>query len=128
MGAARSEASLGALLGMLASDSGQLVRQELRLASFEVTDRAKTTTGRVGVIALGGALAHAGLLGLLTALALGLANVMPLWAAALSIGAVFFAMGTGILITGIQAFKAPASTPSTPSAPAKSAGAQDGLR
>jgi hypothetical protein len=107
MGAARSDASVGQLLGMLATDSGTLVRQELRLASTEVVERARVQTGRIGVIALGGGLAHAGLLALLTAAMIGMATFMPLWGAALICGALFAGVGVTLVMKGIKSLKEP---------------------
>jgi len=122
MGAApRSEASVGALLGMIAQDSGDLVRQELRLASFEVIDRAKSASGKIGVIALGGGLAHAGLLGLLTAAALGLATFMPLWAAAILLGAIFSFAGLVFIFAGMKALERPRPNPNPTSSAAGTA-------
>ncbi len=109
MTAPRSEKSLGQLFGQLASGTGELLRQELRLAAFEVVDKAGDASGKMGVIALGGGLAHAGLLGLLVAAALGLSAVIPLWAAALLLGAVFFAAGAAIVVSGLRALERPAA-------------------
>jgi hypothetical protein len=107
MGAVRSDASVGQLLGMLATDSGTLVRQELRLASTEVVERARVQTGRIGVIALGGGLAHAGLLGLLTAAMIAMATFMPLWGAALICGGLFAVIGVTLVMRGIKSLKEP---------------------
>jgi len=107
MGAVRSDASVGQLLGMLATDSGTLVRQELQLASTEVVERAQVQAGRIGVIALGGGLAHAGLLGLLTAAMIAMATFMPLWSAALICGALFAGIGIGLTMKGIKSLKEP---------------------
>ena len=107
MGAVRSDASVGQLLGMLATDSGTLVRQELRLASTEVVERARVQTGRIGVIALGGGLAHAGLLGLLTAAMIAMATFMPLWGAALICGGLFAGIGVALVMKGIKSLKEP---------------------
>ena len=82
-----SETAAG-LLRRLVDDLSTLMRQELALARAEVSksiDEAKT--GLAGVT-IGGAVLYAGLLALLAAVVLLLAEVMPAWGAALLVGAI----------------------------------------
>jgi len=67
--------SLGDLLSQLSRETAQLVRKEMELATTEMTAKAKRAGLQVGVAAMGGALAHAGLLMLLAALVLGLSQI-----------------------------------------------------
>jgi hypothetical protein len=86
-------ASIGHLLSQLVDDVAVLVRKELALATSEVSnsiDRAKAGAGSaVG----GGAVLYAGVLFLLLAATFGLAEVVPLWGAALIVGGVVTLIG-----------------------------------
>jgi hypothetical protein len=84
---ANSETAAG-LLRRLVDDLSILMRKELALARAEISqsiDEAKT--GLAGA-AIGGAVLYAGLLTLLAAVVLLLAEVMPAWGAALLVGAI----------------------------------------
>ena len=61
--------SLRELFSELSQETGTLVRQELELATTELTARARVAGRHVAVAAAGGALIHAGVLVLLAALA-----------------------------------------------------------
>jgi hypothetical protein len=89
--------SLGDLLAELSRETAQLVRKELELATTEMTAKAKQAGAQVGIAAVGGALAHAGLLMFLAALVLGLSQlgVTP-WLSALIVS--FLTMGTGYML------------------------------
>jgi drug/metabolite transporter (DMT)-like permease len=69
------ERSLGELFAELSRETGILVRKEVELATTEMTAKARTAGVHVGVIAAGGALAHAGLLVLLAAVVIGLTQL-----------------------------------------------------
>jgi hypothetical protein len=112
--APRRDASIGDLLGSLAQDSKTLVRQELRLVSFEAMDRARSASGEIGVIAIGGGFALAGLLFLMGAVLFGLATVMPIWLAALILGAVASAVGYLFIHQGLRALRPAAMQPDNP--------------
>ena len=104
--------SIGDLLAELSRETSQLVRKEVELASTEMTARARMAGGHVGVVAAGGALAHAGLLVLLAALVLGLSEmgVTP-WLSALIIS--LLTMGVGYLLVnrGLAALRATSVAP-----------------
>src|SRR5437764_15020079 len=86
--------SVGDLLAELSRETGTLVRKEVQLATTEITAKAKKAAGDVGVIAGGGALAHAGVLVLLAALVMGLSNLsVAQWLAALIVGVATIVVG-----------------------------------
>ena len=87
------EASVGELLGSLASTTASLVRQEVQLASAEIGHKVSAGGVAVGKIAGSALVMHAGLLFLLGAAALGLGTVLPIWAATLVVGGVTLAIG-----------------------------------
>jgi hypothetical protein len=103
--AAKSEPSVGELLGALARDSGALVRQEVQLASSEMVTKTSRAARAVGVIAAGGALMHAGLLALMLALCVGLAEIIPIWLSALTGGVAVAAAGFAVVQVGLRALK-----------------------
>ena len=91
------ERSLGDLFAELSRETGVLVRKEMELATSEMTAKLKTAGTQAGVVAAGGALAHAGLLVLLAALVLGLAEIgIPAWLSALIVA--LAVMGAGYLL------------------------------
>jgi len=89
--------SLGELFAELSRETGTLIRKEMELATREMTANLKQAGAQAGMVAAGGALAHAGLLVLLAAMVLGLAQlgIMP-WLAALIIG--LLTVGVGYLL------------------------------
>jgi hypothetical protein len=107
----KSEPGLGELFGALARGTGLLVRQEVELASSELSDKTTHAARAVGVIAAGGALVHAGLAGLMVALAVVLASTIPLWASALTVGGVVAATGYAVLLLGLRTLKRIAPVP-----------------
>ena len=99
------EPGIGALLGSLASDTGTLVRQEMKLATAEMSAKAKSAGKDAALIGAGGALAHAGLLVILAAIVLGLGTLIPMWAAALLVGLVVIGAGYALVQTGLTALR-----------------------
>lgn len=85
------ERSIGDLFSELANETGTLVRQEVELAQAEMTKKAKRAGKNIGFLAVGGAVAYAGMLAIMAAIIMVLANFMPAWAAALIVG-----VGVGI--------------------------------
>ena len=71
----QDERSLGELFAELSRETGVLVRKEVELATTEMTAKVRTAGMHVGTIAAGGALTHAGLLVLLAAFVIGLAQL-----------------------------------------------------
>jgi hypothetical protein len=90
----KDERSLGALFADLTRDMGVLVRQEVRLATTEVTEKATRAGKHLGLLVAGGAIAYAGFLALLATIIIGLGQLgLPWWVAALIVGVVVTAVG-----------------------------------
>lgn len=86
--------SIGELLRDLASDSANLVRQELVLARTEAQDKLHQSITASVVLIAGALMAFAALIVLLDALVYGLAEAgMARWLAALVVGGVVAAIG-----------------------------------
>lgn len=112
---ARDERSLGELFAELSRETSTLVRQEVALAKTELSEKAARIGRDVGFIAMGGALAYAGLLALVAALIIGLAAAgLDWWLAALIVGVVVAAVGYLFTQMGLTQLKreqvAPAQT------------------
>lgn len=81
------ERSIGELFGELAAETGLLVRQEVKLATREMSDKAKQALRRGVTVAAGAVLGFVSLLAIVAGLILWLGTIMPLWGAALAVGA-----------------------------------------
>jgi len=106
------ERSLGDLFGDLARDMGTLVSQEVALARTELTEKATQVGKDIGVLAVGGLVAYAGLLAIIAAVILLVATWgVPLWVSALVVGAVVAGVGALLVQRGISALKQQDLTP-----------------
>jgi uncharacterized membrane protein YqjE len=83
-----SSSSVGELLRGLMTDVTLLLRQELRLAQAEVSEKLEQAQSGVYAVVTGLLVAFCALLILLQALVIALSNVMPAWAASLVVGVV----------------------------------------
>ena len=101
----RDDRSLGELFSELASDTSNLVRQEINLAKAEMTQKATEAGRQAGMIGVGGVLAHTALLALVTALVAGLSAFMPIWASALLVGIVLAIAGYVLIRQGVDKLK-----------------------
>jgi hypothetical protein len=102
----KDERSLGDLFGDLARDMGVLVRQEVGLATTEITHKATGAAQHIAVIAVGGLVVYAGILAILAAAIIGLvAAGLNWWQAALLVGAVVAAVGAVLVQRGLGALK-----------------------
>jgi hypothetical protein len=99
----RDSLSTVALLRKLMNELATLVRQEISLASAEVSRSMKTLLAGTASIAVGGAVLYAGVLTLLAAGVLGLAKVMEAWLAALIVGVAVGIIGYVMLHAGLKA-------------------------
>ena len=108
----KDDRSLGELFGDLARDMGVLVRQEVGLATAEMTHKATRIARNSAVAAVGGLVAYAGILAILAAIIIALAAAgLAWWLAALVVGVVV-TIGGGIMIQrGIEALKRADLTP-----------------
>lgn len=93
----KDERSLGDLFSELAGETGTLIRQEVALAQVELTQKATKVGKNVGYLVVGGAVAYAAVLALLTALIIGLGTLIGYGFSALIVGIVV-AVAAGILI------------------------------
>lgn len=84
------EPSVPELMTRLSEQTSRLVRDELRLAQSEFTAKAKQGGIGAGFLGAGGLLAWFGLGALIATAILGLAVILPAWAAALIVTAVLF--------------------------------------
>jgi hypothetical protein len=108
----RDDRSLGELFGELARETGTLVRQELGLATTELTHKATGIGRDLGFLAVGALVTYAGVLGLLAAAVLGLvAAGLDAWLAALLVGAVVAVVGSILVHRGLTALKHTDLTP-----------------
>ena len=81
------DASLGELVARVSAQTSQLIRDELRLAQLEMTQKGKKAGLGVGLFGGAGVIALFGVACLIAAAVLGLAGPIPDWAAALIVGA-----------------------------------------
>jgi hypothetical protein len=107
----KEERSLGELFSELANETTRLVRQEMQLAKIELGQKASIVGKRVGLIALGGAVAYAGLLAVVAALILLIAQFMPVWLAALIVGVAVMGAGYYLVQQHLNALKSTDLTP-----------------
>jgi hypothetical protein len=89
-------ATTGELIGQLSDQVSRLVRDEVRLAQAEVTQKAKRLGIGAGLLGGAGVVAILGLGALVTAAILGLANVLPGWLAGIIVAVALFAVA-GVL-------------------------------
>jgi len=99
----RDEPSLGELFAELARETTTLVRQEVELAKTEMTQKATRVGKDIAFLVAGGAVAYAGLLGILAAIAIGLGQLgVPWWLATLIVGVVVAAIGGFLVMRGLS--------------------------
>lgn len=103
----RDNKSLGELFGDLTREIVTLVRQEAALARTEMSEKAARVGKHVGFLIAGGAIAYAGLLTLIAAVIITLAENTELtwWGAAFLVGAVVAGLGGFLVWKGVEALK-----------------------
>jgi len=102
----KDDRSLGELFGDLARDMGVLVRQEIGLASAEMTQKATRVGQHLAVLAIGGLVAYAGALAIIAAIIIWLGEVgLDWWLSALLVGVVVAIIGGFLIQRGINALK-----------------------
>jgi len=92
----QTQPTVSELFGRLATDTGNLVRQEVQLATAEVGQKVTAAGQLVGVMAVSMVLGAASVMSLVISLIFALGMLLPLWAAALSVGA-----GMGLVAAGV---------------------------
>src|SRR5262249_34947238 len=103
--------SFASLLRDLVAETGQLFRQEVRLARAEAGEKLEQAQNGVIAIAVGLVLASAALLILLQALVLALSQVVPAWAASVIVGAVVAIIAFILIFTGQRSLRLTNLTP-----------------
>lgn len=98
MAEGRDDRSLGDLFADLASQTGTLMRQELRQAGTEMGQRVSGAGKDLTVLVVGAVVIHAGFLAVVAAIILGLDDLgLPAWAAALIVGLVLAGVGYAVI-------------------------------
>jgi uncharacterized membrane protein YqjE len=98
-GVTDQDTSLGELVSRVSEQTSRLIRDELRLAQLEMTEKGKKAGIGAGLFGGAGLFALYGLACLVTAAILGLAGPVPDWLAAIIVGvALFVVAGVAALI------------------------------
>lgn len=92
--------STGDLIGSLGDQVTRLVRDEVRLAQAEVTQKAKRFGVGAGLFGGAGLVALLGLNALITAVIFGLSNVIAGWLAAVLVAVVLFVVAGVLALLG----------------------------
>lgn len=109
-----SDASIGELMSQLSAQLSRLVRDEMRLAQKEIQQSAKHAGLGAGLFGAAGLLAFFGSASLVAAAIAAVALALPVWAAALLVGAALFvAAGIAALLSKRQAEEVTPAAPQT---------------
>ena len=112
MGDRTDQRSLGDLFTELSRETSVLVRKEVELATTEMSAKLRTAATQAGVVAAGGALAHAGLLVLLAAIVIALVELgLPAWLAAFIVAATVMIGGYVLVNQGLTKMRRTKFTP-----------------
>jgi Flp pilus assembly protein TadB len=93
-------ASTGELITQLAAQTSRLVRDEIRLAQKEFEQSAKHAGIGAGLFSVAGLFAVFGVATLIAAAVAAISIALPVWAAAVIVGAVLLAVGGIAALTG----------------------------
>jgi uncharacterized membrane protein YqjE len=107
----KAERSIAALLADLANETILLIRQEIALLRAELGENLGRAFRGAVAVAIGALFALSGWLALLAAAIIGLAQVVPAWAAALIVGGVVLVLGGIAVYLGLRRFAADALLP-----------------
>lgn len=107
----KADRSIATLLSDLASETILLFRQELALLKAELHEKVSRVGQGAVSLGAGALIAFSGWLVLLAAAVLGLATVLPGWAAALIVALIVLAIGGALLWIGKSRFDADSLTP-----------------
>jgi hypothetical protein len=100
-----TERSVGELFGELATETGTLVRQELHLATRELSQKATQASKYSARILAGASIGLVGSMTLVGAIVLVVARVIPLWASALVVAVVLGGIAYALVRSGVSAIK-----------------------
>jgi hypothetical protein len=115
-----SDPTLGALVHDMTQQMSTLVRDEIRLAQAEMTQKGKRVGIGLGMFTAAGLLAFFGLAAVITTAILALALVLPAWLSALIVAVLLFAVAGVVALQGKNNVKQ--------ATPAKPEEAIDGLK
>ena len=101
----REDRSLGELFAELASETSTLVRQEVALAKSELTQKATRVGRQIGFLVIGGAIAYAAFLAVMSAVIIGLAQLIPAWVAALVVGVAVAVIACWLILRALRALR-----------------------
>lgn len=104
-GSHQDERSIGELFRELADETGTLIRQEVKLATTEMTKKATHAALQVALLGVAAVLGAVSMLTLLGALVLVLGTMFALWKAALLVGVVAAIVAIAIAMKGLMALR-----------------------
>ncbi|HXG85285.1 MAG TPA: phage holin family protein [Pyrinomonadaceae bacterium] len=108
----KEEKSLGDLFSELATETSNLVKQEVALAQVELTQKAVKVGKNVGYLVVGGAVAYAALLSFVAALIIGLGRLLEnYWLSAFIVGVVILIAAAVMIMSALSALKNTGLTP-----------------
>ncbi|MBC7798877.1 MAG: phage holin family protein [Pyrinomonadaceae bacterium] len=117
----KDERSLGDLFSELANETSTLVRQEVALAQTEITQKVVRVGTNVGFLAVGGAITLLGIVSLLAALVVGVAQLLfdvakftpfaSVWIAALIVGVIISIIASIIVVGALNSLRKTEITP-----------------
>ena len=96
----RTDKPVGELLQQASQQTATLVRQEIRLAQLEIKEKGRHAGIGAGPLGGGGVMALLGLGALVTAAIAALSLVAPVWAAAVTVAVILFAVAGVLVLTG----------------------------
>ena len=99
------ERSLSVVLQDIIGNVQEIIRSEVRLAKTELRDQASSAKAWAQMLAAGVVTSLFAILFLLLTLVYALADVMPIWAAALSVGAALAIAAAIMLTAGLKSCK-----------------------
>lgn len=98
--ASTQDASTGELVSRLSQQMSTLVRDEIRLAQLDLTEKGKRAGIGIGAFGGAGAIGYLALATLIAAAVLGLAEAVPAWLSALIVGLVLLVVTGGLALFG----------------------------
>jgi len=107
----KEDRSIGELFSELANETGTLIRQEMSLATAEMTGKLTRAGKNAAFVAAGGAVGFAAFLTLLAAVVAGLSYFMPVWLSALIVSLVVGAVAFYLISSSLAALKRTSLTP-----------------
>jgi len=101
----KEERSIGELFTVLANETGTLVRQEMSLATTEMTTNLTRAGKNAAYVAAGGAVGFGAFLTLLAAIVAALSYLMPVWLSALVVALVVGSIAAYLISSSLAELK-----------------------